>query len=88
MDYSTTNESHSGSFVKSGNAAVSGESDQSQPRANGLVANQPFSNAFVFNAEGIGTSGKNPAVTNGMRIFFIDEENESTHPRVTIAEKQ
>jgi hypothetical protein len=88
VDYSTTNESHSGSFVKSGNAAVSGESDQSQPRANGLVANQPFSNAFVFNAEGIGTSGKNPAVTNGMRIFFIDEENESTHPRVTIAEKQ
>jgi hypothetical protein len=88
VDYSTTNESHSGSFAKSGNATVSGESDQSQPRANGLVANQPFSNAFVFNAEGIGTSGKNPAVTNATRIFFIDEETESTHPRVTIAEKQ
>jgi len=88
VDYSTTNESHSGSFAKSGNAAVRGESDQSQPRADGLVANQSFSNAFVFNAEGIGTSGKNPAVTNGTRIFFIDEENESTHPRVTISEKQ
>jgi hypothetical protein len=88
VDYSTTNESHAGTFGKSGNATVSGESDQSQPRANGLLANQPFSNAFVFNAEGIGTSGKNPAVTNGTRIFFIDEETESTHPRVTIAEKQ
>jgi hypothetical protein len=88
VDYSTTNESHSGSFAKSGNAALSGESDQSRPRANGLVANQPFSNAFVFNSEGIGTSGKNPAVTNGTRIFFIDVENESTHPSVAIAEKQ
>jgi hypothetical protein len=88
VDYSTTNESHSGTFAKSGSAAVSGESDQSQPRANGLLANQSFSNAFVFNSEGIGTSGKNPAVTNGTRIFFIDEENESTHPSVTIAEKQ
>jgi len=88
VDYSTTNESHSGNIVKSGNAAVSGESDQSQPRANGLVANQPFSNAFVFNSEGIGTSGKNPAVTNGTHIFFIDGETESTHPRLTIAEKQ
>jgi hypothetical protein len=88
VDYSTANESRSGSLAKSGNAAVSGESDQSQPRANGLVANQPFSNAFVFNSEGIATSGKNPAVTNGTRIFFIDEENESTHPSVTIAEKQ
>ncbi|MGB8543038.1 MAG: putative Ig domain-containing protein [Candidatus Acidiferrales bacterium] len=88
VDYSTTNESHSGTFGKSSNATVSGESDQSQPRANGLVANQPFSNAFIFNSEGIGTSGKNPAVTNGTRIFFIDEETESTHPRVTIAEKQ
>jgi Putative Ig domain len=88
VDYSTTNESHSGSFAKSGNATVSGESDQSQPHANGLVANQPFSNAFVFDSEGIGTSGKNPAVTNGTRIFFIDEETESNHPRVTIAEKQ
>src|ERR1700693_5966564 len=88
VDYSTTNESHSGSFAKSTDASVSGASDQSQPHANGLVANQPFSNAFVFNSEGIGTSGKNPAVTNGTRIFFIDEENESTHPRVTIAEKQ
>jgi len=88
VDYSTTNESHSGSFAKSTDASVSGASDQSQPHANGLVANQPFSNAFVFNSEGIETSGKNPAVTNGTRIFFIDEENESTHPRVTIAEKQ
>jgi len=88
VDYSITNESHSGSFAKSSDASVSGESDQSQPHANGLVANQPFSNAFVFNAEGIGTSGKNPAVTNGTRIFFIDERTESTHPRVTIAEKQ
>ena len=88
VDYWTTNESHSGSFAKSGNASVSGESDQSQPHANGLVANQPFSNAFVFDSEGIGTSGKNPAVTNGTRIFFIDEETESNHPRVTIAEKQ
>jgi hypothetical protein len=88
VDYSTTNESHSGSFAKSTGASVSGASDQSQPHANGLLANQPFSNAFVFNSEGIETSGKNPAVTNGTRIFFIDEENESTHPRVTIAEKQ
>jgi len=88
VDYSTTNESLSGTFAKSSDATVSGESDESQPRANGLVADQPFSNAFVFNAEGIGTSGKNPAVTNGTRIFFIDEETESTHPRVTVAEKQ
>jgi hypothetical protein len=88
VDYSTTNESHSGSFAKSTDASVSGASDQSQPHANGLVANQPFSSAFVFNSEGIETSGKIPAVTNGTRIFFIDEENESTHPRVTIAEKQ
>ncbi len=88
VDYSTANESRSGSLAKSGNAAINGESDESQPRANGLVANQPFSNVFVFNSEGIATSGKNPAVTNGARIFFIDEENESTHPSVSIAEKQ
>jgi Putative Ig domain len=88
VDYSTTNESHSGSFANPSTAIVSGNSDQSQPHANGLVANQTFSNAFVFNSAGIGTTGKNPAVTNGTRILFIDEVTESTHPRITIAEKQ
>jgi hypothetical protein len=88
VDYSTTNESHSGSFLNSSTAIVNGHSDQSQPHANGLVANQPFSNAFVFNFAGIGTTGKNPAVTNGTRILFIDEVSGSTHPRITIAEKQ
>jgi hypothetical protein len=87
VDYSTTNASHSGSFDSSA-ATVSGHSDQSQPRANGLYANQPFSNAFTFNAEGVGTAGTNPAVTNGTRIFFIDEQTAGTHPAITIAEKQ
>ncbi len=87
VDYATTNESHSGSF-DSGASMVSGQSDQSQPRANGLHANQPFSNAFIFDAKGIGTAGKNPAVTNGTRIFFIDEQTAGTHPAITIAEKQ
>jgi hypothetical protein len=87
VDYSTTNESHSGSFDPS-TAMVTGQSDESQPRANGLLANQPFSNAFAFNAEGIGTAGTNPAVTNGTHIFFIDEETESTDPQITVAEKQ
>jgi hypothetical protein len=87
VDYSTTNASHSGSFDSSA-ATVSGHSDQSQPRANGLHANQPFSNAFIFNAEGVGTAGTNPAVTNGTRVFFIDEQTAGTHPAITIAEKQ
>jgi len=88
VDYSTINESHSGRFANSGDTTVDGESDRSQPHANGLVANQAFSNAFVFNSEGIGMSGRNPVVTNGTRIFFIDEETETTHPRIMIAEKQ
>jgi hypothetical protein len=62
-------------------------SDQSQPRANGLLGSQPYSQAFVFNAEGIGTAGTNPAVTNGTRIFFIDE-TAATNPSITVAEKQ
>jgi hypothetical protein len=87
VDYSTTNASHSGKFDSS-TAVVNGQGDQSQPRANGLLANQSFSNAFVFNAEGIGTAGTNPAVTNGTRVFFIDEQTSGTHPAITIAEKQ
>jgi len=87
VDYSTTNESRAASFDSS-TSVVNGESDQSQPRTNGLLANQSYSNALVFNAEGIGTAGTNPAVTSGVRVFFIDEEPESTHPRIIIAEKQ
>jgi hypothetical protein len=51
------------------------------------LGSQPYSQGFVFNAEGIGTAGTSPAVTNGTRIFFI-EETVTTNPSVTVAEKQ
>ena len=87
LDYATTNESHSASFDAK-KTTVAGASDTSQPRANGLLPNQAFSNAFVFNAEGVGTVGSDPAVTNGTAVFFINEDGGNTHPRITIAEKQ
>lgn len=87
LDYATTNESHSASFDAK-KTTVAGASDTSQPRANGLLPNQAFSNAFVFNSEGLGTVGSDPAVTNGTAIFFINEDGGNTHPRITIAEKQ
>ena len=86
VDYSTANETHVARFTSS-TATASGMSDQSQPRANGLLGSQPYSQAFVFNVEGIGTAGTNPAVTNGTRIFFI-EETAATNPSITVAEKQ
>ena len=86
VDYSIANETHVARFA-SGTTTASGMSDQSQPRANGLLGSQPYSQAFVFNAEGIGTAGSNPAVTNGTRIFFIDE-TATTNPSITVAEKQ
>ena len=86
VDYSTANETHVARFTSSTTTA-SGMSDQSQPRANGLLGSQPYSQAFVFNAEGIGTAGTNPAVTNGTRIFFI-EETAATNPSITVGEKQ
>jgi hypothetical protein len=86
VDYSTSNETHVAHFTSSTTTA-SGMSDQSQPRANGLLGSQPYSQAFVFNAEGIGTAGTNPAVTNGTRIFFI-EESATTDPSITVGEKQ
>jgi hypothetical protein len=86
VDYSIANETHVAHFTASTTTA-SGVSDQSQPRANGLLGSQPYSQAFVFNAEGIGTAGTNPAVTNGTRIFFIDE-TAATNPSITVAEKQ
>ena len=86
VDYSTANETHVAQFTSSTTTA-SGMSDQSQPRANGLLGSQPYSQAFVFNAEGIGTAGTNPAVTNGTRIFFI-EETAATNPSITVGEKQ
>jgi hypothetical protein len=85
VDYSTSNETHVARFTASTTTA-SGMSDQSQPRANGLLGSQPYSQAFVFNAEGIGTAGTNPAVTNGTRIFFI-EESATTDPSITVGEK-
>jgi hypothetical protein len=87
LDYATTNESHAAS-VDSKATTVAGASDASQPRANGLLPNQSFSNAFVFNSAGIGTVGTDPAVTNGTVIFFINEDGGNTHPRITVAEKQ
>ena len=86
VDYSIANETHVARFTSSTTTA-SGMSDQSQPRANGLLGSQPYSQGFVFNAEGIGTAGTNPAVTNGTRIFFIDE-TAATNPSITVAEKQ
>ena len=86
VDYSIANETHVAHFTSSTTTA-SGMSDQSQPRANGLLGSQPYSQAFVFNAEGIGTAGTNPAVTNGTRIFFIDE-SATTNPSIAVAEKQ
>jgi hypothetical protein len=86
VDYSIANETHVARFTP-GTTTASGMSDQSQPRANGLLGSQPYSRAFVFNAEGIGTAGTNPAVTNGTRIFFI-EETATTNPSITVAEKQ
>jgi len=86
VDYSTSNETHVAHFTSSTTTA-SGMSDQSQPRASGLLGSQPYSQAFMFNAEGIGTAGTNPAVTNGTRIFFM-EETATTNPSITVAEKQ
>ena len=86
VDYSVANETHVAQFTSS-TMTASGMSDQSQPRANGLLGSQPYSQAFVFNAEGIGTAGTNPAVTNGTRIFFIDE-SATTNPSIAVAEKQ
>jgi putative Ig domain-containing protein len=86
VDYSTANETHVARFTSS-TATASGMSDQSQPRANGLLGSQPYSQPFAFNVEGIGTAGTNPAVTNGTRIFFI-EETATTNPSITVAEKQ
>jgi hypothetical protein len=86
VDYSVANQTHVARFT-SGTTTASGMSDQSQPRANGLLGSQPYSQGFVFNAEGIGTAGTSPAVTNGTRIFFI-EETVTTNPSVTVAEKQ
>ncbi len=86
VDYSVANQTHVARFT-SGTTTASGMSDQSQPRANGLLGSQPYSQGFVFNAEGIGTAGTNPAVTNGTRIFFIDE-SATTNPNITVGEKQ
>jgi len=86
VDYSTANETHVARFTSS-TATASGKSDQSQPRANGLLGSQPYSQAFVFNVEGIGTAGTSPAVTNGTRIFFM-EETAATNPSITVGEKQ
>ena len=86
VDYSIANQTHVVRFTSS-TATANGMSDQSQPRANGLLGSQPYSQDFVFNAEGIGTAGTNPAVTNGTRIFFIDE-TATTNPSITVSEKQ
>jgi hypothetical protein len=87
VDYMTTNESRSAHFdVTAGTSA--GMIDSSEPHASGLAANQNFKNTYLFNSDGTGAFGANRAVTNGTRIFFINEENENTHPEITIGKEQ
>jgi hypothetical protein len=71
VDYSTTNESRAASFDSS-TSVVNGESDQSQPRTNGLLANQSYSNAFVFNAEGTRQKLSQLGIKENAKLRLID----------------